>query len=88
MLLDDQPGVVESAVIGIAHSDLGEAPLAVLVRGTPEPDLDAIKTTLSTQLARYKCPRKLVVVDALPRNTMGKVQKNVLRDTYADAFKT
>ncbi|MGC1497887.1 MAG: malonyl-CoA synthase [Sulfitobacter sp.] len=88
LLLDDQPGVLESAVIGVPHADLGEAPLAVLARGAQEPDLDAINTVLTDQLARYKCPRKLIVVDALPRNTMGKVQKNVLRDTHAGAFKS
>ena len=88
LVLDDQPGVLESAVIGVPHDDLGEAPLAVLVRGTQEPDLDAITTAMSRQLARFKCPRKLVVVDALPRNTMGKVQKNVLRDAHTGAFKT
>ncbi|KAG1647274.1 Malonate--CoA ligase [Nymphon striatum] len=86
-ILDDQPGVLESAVIGLPHGDLGEAPVAVLARAkNSEPDIDAILATLSTQLARFKCPRKIFVVDALPRNTMGKVQKNVMRDTYADAF--
>lgn len=88
LVLDDQPGVIESAVVGVPHGDLGEAPLAVLVCGAGEPDLGAITATLGDQLAQFKCPRKLVVVDALPRNTMGKVQKNVLRETYADAFKT
>ena len=88
MVLDDQPGVVESAVIGVPHGDLGEAPLAVLVRGALEPDLEAITATLGDQLARFKCPRTLMVVDALPRNTMGKVQKNVLREMFADAFKS
>lgn len=87
LILDEQPGVVESAVISVPHSDLGEAPLGVLVRGATEPDLGSIIATLNTQLAQFKCPRKLVVVDALPRNTMGKVQKNLLRDSYADAFK-
>lgn len=87
LLLDDQPGVLESAVIGVPHGDLGEAPLAVLVRGTTDPDVDTITATLGEQLAQFKCPRKVVVVDALPRNTMGKVQKNLLRETYVDAFK-
>ena len=86
-LLDDQPGVLESAVVGVPHSDLGEAPIGVLVAQTgATPDLEAIHATLQTQLARFKCPRKLVVVDALPRNTMGKVQKNLLRDSYRAAF--
>ena len=87
LALDDQPGVLESAVIGVPHGDLGEAPLGVLVRApAQEPDIAAISAALSETLARFKCPRKLVVVDALPRNTMGKVQKNVLRDEYAKAF--
>jgi malonyl-CoA/methylmalonyl-CoA synthetase len=59
----------------------------VLVRTKDlEPDVAAIAQTLISQLARFKCRRKFIVVDALPRNTMGKVQKNVLRDTYADLF--
>ena len=87
-VLDDQPGVLESAVIGVPHGDLGECSVGVLVAaGTIAPDLEAISATLQAQMARFKCPRKLIVVDALPRNTMGKVQKNVLRDTYADLFK-
>ena len=86
-VLDDQPGVLESAVIGVAHPDLGEAPVGVIVPVAGEtPDVDAILAALTTQLARFKVPRQLFVVDALPRNTMGKVQKNVLRDTYADTF--
>ena len=87
VMLDDQPGVLESAVIGVPHGDLGEAPLAVLV---PEkgasPNVEAILETLNTQLARFKVPRKVVVAAELPRNTMGKVQKNVLRETHAEAF--
>ena len=86
-VLDDQPGVLESAVIGVAHPDLGEAPVGVIVPSAGEtPDVDAILAALTTQLARFKVPRQVFVVDALPRNTMGKVQKNVLRDTYADTF--
>ncbi len=87
LVLDDQPGVLESAVIGVPHGDLGEAPLGILVREKgAEPDSEAILAQLNSDLARFKCPRKLIVVDVLPRNTMGKVQKNVLRETYADAF--
>ncbi|MGR3793273.1 malonate--CoA ligase [Vannielia sp. SX4] len=86
-LLDDQPGVLESAVIGVPHADFGETVLAVLV---PEPgtgpDIDAIEAEVSTKLARFKHPRRMVVAESLPRNTMGKVQKNLLRDTYKDAF--
>jgi malonyl-CoA/methylmalonyl-CoA synthetase len=50
------------------------------------PDLDAIAAAAGASLARFKHPRKLIVIDELPRNTMGKVQKNILRDRYADMF--
>ena len=87
LVLDDQPGVLESAVIGVPHPDFGETPVGVIV---PEPgaapDLAAIAAATGRALARFKQPRKLVLVDALPRNTMGKVQKNLLRDEYAGLF--
>ncbi len=87
LILDDQPGVLESAVIGVPHPDFGETVLGLIV---PEkgatPDLDAIAAQASTSLARFKHPRKLLLIDELPRNTMGKVQKNVLRQAYADMF--
>jgi malonyl-CoA/methylmalonyl-CoA synthetase len=87
LLLDEQPGVLESAVIGAPHKDLGEAPIGILVAAKgAAPDLDVINADLAAKLARFKCPRKLIVVDALPRNTMGKVQKNLLRDSYAEVF--
>lgn len=88
LVLDEQPGVLESAVIGVPHADLGEAPVGILARAPGEAlDLAAINAALADQLARFKCPRQLVVVEALPRNTMGKVQKNLLREEYADLFK-
>ncbi len=88
-LLDDQPGIRESAVIGLPHSDFGEGVVAVLAAeaGTA-PDLAAIKETVAAKLANFKRPKEYVVVDALPRNTMGKVQKNVLRADYAALFQT
>jgi malonyl-CoA/methylmalonyl-CoA synthetase len=83
LLLDAQPGVLESAVIGVAHSDLGEVPLAVLVQGDgPQIDVAAIEAAMGTAVARFKQPRSYRVVDALPRNTMGKVQKVALRKEY------
>ncbi len=87
LVLDEQKGVLESAVIGLTHPDFGEAALGVLValKGSA-PDLDAIGQNIAQSLARFKHPRKLVIVDALPRNTMGKVQKNVLRDQFKDTF--
>lgn len=87
LLLDDQPGVLESAVIGVPHADFGETVVGILVaEDSAKPDLDAIQSSLKDKLARFKHPRELVVVDALPRNTMGKVQKNVLREQYKDLF--
>ncbi|RYH11677.1 malonyl-CoA synthase [Tropicimonas sp. IMCC6043] len=87
--LDAQPGVLESAVIGAPHPDFGESVVAVLV---PEPgavlDLLDIEAGLSGRLARFKQPRHYVIVEELPRNTMGKVQKKLLRQTYRDVFAT
>ncbi|WP_068305807.1 malonyl-CoA synthase [Pararhodobacter sp. CCB-MM2] len=86
--LDEAPGVLESAVIGVPHPDLGEGVLGVLVP-TPgaTPDPEAILADLTKRLARFKVPRALVVLPELPRNTMGKVQKNLLRDQFKDWFK-
>lgn len=87
LVLDEQPGVLESAVIGVPHTDFGESVVGVLVSENSEsPDLDKISDAAASKLARFKHPRKLIVIDELPRNTMGKVQKNVLRETYKDVF--
>lgn len=88
MLLDDQPGVLESAVIGLAHPDFGEAVFAVLVARKGETlDTEAVLAGLQDKLARFKQPKAVVVVRELPRNAMGKVQKGELRKTYAGWFK-
>ena len=87
LILDDQPGVLESAVIGLPHPDFGETVLAVLVaQSDAAPDLDQIADATGQALAGFKRPRKMIVVDALPRNTMGKVQKNLLRAQFGDLF--
>ena len=88
LLLDEQPGVLESAVIGVPHPDFGEAVVAVLV-AQPDTRLDlaAIDAVLREQLARYKQPKALEIVAELPRNTMGKVQKNLLRQRFDERFK-
>ena len=86
-IIDDQVGVLESAVIGVPHPDFGETPIAVIVSETETaPDLEIIESNLSKSLARYKHPRKLLWIDQLPRNTMGKVQKNILREEYKSLF--
>jgi len=86
--IDEMPGVVESAVIGLPHPDFGEAVAAVVVAGDPS-QLDGarIVAQLKDQIANYKVPKRVWVVAELPRNAMGKVQKNVLRDRYAGTFK-
>ena len=83
ILIDDLEGVVESAVIGLPHADFGEAVTAVIVpeAGVSLNEAD-IKAALSADIAKFKQPKKIFFVDELPRNTMGKVQKNVLRDQF------
>jgi malonyl-CoA/methylmalonyl-CoA synthetase len=85
--IDAMPGVVESAVIGVPHADFGEGVTAVLVRhpGADVSEASVLKA-LDGRLAKFKMPKRVFVVDELPRNTMGKVQKNVLRDTYKDIY--
>ena len=83
LILDDQPGVLESAVIGVPHADFGESVVGILVSDKSGLlDLKKITDAVAGSLAKFKQPRKLIVVDALPRNAMGKVQKNILRETY------
>ena len=87
LLLDEVPGVAESAVIGVPHPDFGEAVFAVLVahKGVAL-DSGAVLAAIAGQLARFKQPKAAVVVESLPRNTMGKVQKNLLRESYKGWF--
>jgi malonyl-CoA/methylmalonyl-CoA synthetase len=86
--IDALPGVVESAVIGLPHPDFGEA-VAALVVGSREapPAPEAIIEKLRGRIANFKVPKRVWVVDELPRNAMGKVQKNLLRERYAATFK-
>ncbi|MEL6809382.1 MAG: malonyl-CoA synthase, partial [Pseudomonadota bacterium] len=86
-LINDVEGVVESAVFGVAHPDFGESVLAAVVLENPGSDDLDIATQVEPQLARFKHPRRYIAMDALPRNTMGKVQKNVLRETYGSLEK-
>ncbi|HTI85446.1 MAG TPA: malonyl-CoA synthase [Alphaproteobacteria bacterium] len=85
--IDALPGVVESAVFGVPHPDFGEGVSAAVVR-SPDATVDerGIQQALAGKLAKFKQPKRVVFVDELPRNTMGKVQKNVLRDAHADLY--
>ncbi|CDM60422.1 MULTISPECIES: malonate--CoA ligase [Rhizobium] len=85
--IDQIEGVVESAVIGVPHPDFGEGVTAVVVR-KPGASIDekTIVSALQDRLARYKQPKRIIFADDLPRNTMGKVQKNILRQQYADLY--
>jgi len=83
MLIDDMPGVEESAVIGLPHPDFGEAVTAVVVPGRGAVlDTQAMLAALRGKIAAFKVPKRMIVVENLPRNAMGKVQKNLLRETY------
>ena len=85
--INELPGVAESAVVGVPHPDFGEVGVAVLVaRPGAQPDAEAIVAQLKIQLANFKIPKRCFVVAELPRNTMGKVQKNLLRAQYQGLF--
>ncbi len=86
-VINDLPGVAESAVIGVPHTDFGEAVVAVVVaRKNAALDADEITATLKSQIARFKVPKQVFLVPELPRNVMGKVQKNLLREQHRTLF--
>ncbi len=87
--IDALPGIVESAVIGLPHKDFGEVVAAVVVREKgANVDERSVKAALAERLAKFKQPKAVIFVQSLPRNTMGKVQKNLLRETYKELFAT
>ncbi len=86
-LIDELPGVTESAVVGLPHRDFGEGVTAFVVtakgaRLTEKDVLDA----LAGRLAKFKHPKRVIFVDELPRNTMGKVQKNLIREKFGKLY--
>ncbi len=83
LLIDELEGVVESAVIGVPHPDFGEAVVAVVIGSA---DAEAIQEKAREGLAAFKTPKRVFMVADLPRNAMGKVQKNLLRETYSGTF--
>ena len=90
-LIDDIDGVEESAVVGVPHPDFGEAVVAVVIRTAATNDEDdsleeQVRAVCTEQLANFKRPKLVSVESELPRNTMGKVQKNMLRDKFQQAF--
>lgn len=88
LLIDEVEGINESAVIGLPHNDFGEAVTAVIVPNNFDsmPDEAEIIKILKLELANYKRPKKIIFVEQLPRNSMGKVQKNILRETYHNLY--
>lgn len=82
-LLDERDDIAEAAVIGVPHPDFGEAVVAV-VRANGMIDPDDVRNAMKRDLAGFKVPKQVIVVDELPRNTMGKIQKKLLRERYAD----
>jgi len=85
--IDAMPGVVESAVIGVPHADFGEGVTAVVVAGKGADVSEAtVLKALDGRLAKFKMPKRVFIVDDLPRNAMGKVQKNILRDMYSKIY--
>jgi malonyl-CoA/methylmalonyl-CoA synthetase len=84
LLLDDLPGVAESAVVGVPHPDFGEGVVAVVVpvTGTEFSEANAM-AAIAGKIARFKQPKRIMTIEELPRNTMGKVQKNALREQFA-----
>ena len=87
IFLDMQFGIEESAVVGVPHPDFGETPIAIIVPSrVTKPNISKIEEDLKKSIARYKHPKKIIAIRELPRNAMGKVQKNILRTQFKSLF--
>jgi malonyl-CoA/methylmalonyl-CoA synthetase len=85
--INELPGVAESAVVGVPHPDFGEVGVAIVIpKGEATLDADAIVAELKSKLANFKIPKRCFVVNELPRNAMGKVQKALLREQHKGLF--
>ena len=85
--INELPGVAESAVVGVPHPDFGEVGVAVVIaKSGATVDPEQVIASLKARLANFKIPKRCVIVSELPRNTMGKVQKNLLREQYKNLF--
>jgi malonyl-CoA/methylmalonyl-CoA synthetase len=85
LFLEEFHGIAECAVTGLPHPDLGEAVTAFLILNG-EFSESAVDQYLQSRIANYKKPKKYVIVDALPRNAMGKIQRSKLREEYSSLF--
>ena len=86
-LIDSLPGIEESAVVGLPHKDFGEGVTAFVITkpGTSLSEAD-IMAMLNGQLAKFKLPKRVIILPELPRNTMGKVQKSLMRKEYGALY--
>ena len=85
--VEEVPEVAQAAVIGVPHHDFGEAVVAVVtLRADESATEQQILSHLAERLAKFKCPKRIIFVDRLPINVMGKVQKNVLRESMCNLF--
>lgn len=82
-IIDQMPGVTESAVIGVTHADFGEAVTAVVVRSDNSLTEQALRSHMKSKVANFKVAKNVYFIEELPRNTMGKVQKNILREMFS-----
>jgi malonyl-CoA/methylmalonyl-CoA synthetase len=86
--INELPGVAESALVGVPHPDFGEVGVAVVIaKPGATVNSDAVVSALKSRLANFKIPKRCFIVPELPRNTMGKVQKNLLREQYSGLFR-